>query len=222
MIVATLALGLRPRQKGLQGCRPRGSPWVTSHTPGSVRKCEGVNPHTPKATLTLGDGVPVDSQNFRERFEGQNSMACGIIYIIEKLLERRCLKRSRIAHLNIWNTSYGQKKGQESNCQFDFRPEKVKNRPNLLIYRQCATYRWKDLDESYNFATNCTSIQDALAKLWGSKVAGVLAGVISGLPLGSPRREKSFGCRPRGEVQGEPFIRREATTPSIIREIEKI
>jgi hypothetical protein len=63
-------LGLRPRQKGLQGCGPRGSLGVTSHTPESVGECEGVSPHTPKATPTLGDGVPVDSQNFRDRFEG--------------------------------------------------------------------------------------------------------------------------------------------------------
>jgi len=65
--VATLALGLPPRQRGckvagqeegssgvkakaLQGCGPRVSPGVkarrssgvTSHTPGSVRKCEGI------------------------------------------------------------------------------------------------------------------------------------------------------------------------------------
>jgi hypothetical protein len=33
----------------------------------NVREYEGVNPYTPKATPTLGDGVPVDSQNFRER-----------------------------------------------------------------------------------------------------------------------------------------------------------
>jgi hypothetical protein len=72
VIVATLALGSRPRQKGLQGCGPKGSPGVTSGTPGSVGKCEGVNPHTPKATPTLGDGVPVDSRNFRDRFEGSN------------------------------------------------------------------------------------------------------------------------------------------------------
>ncbi len=70
--VATLALGSRPRQKGLQGCGPNGSPGVTSGTPGSVGKCEGVNPHTPKATPALGDGVPVDSRNFRDRFEGSN------------------------------------------------------------------------------------------------------------------------------------------------------
>jgi len=27
----------------------------------SVGKCEGVNRHTPKATPTLGDGIPMDS-----------------------------------------------------------------------------------------------------------------------------------------------------------------
>jgi hypothetical protein len=46
-------------------------------------------------------------------------MACDIFYIIGKLLEHRCLKRAHIAHLDIWNISYGQKNGQESNWQFD-------------------------------------------------------------------------------------------------------
>jgi len=38
----------------------------------SVREYEGMNPHTPKATPTLGDGVPMESQNFRERLQGSN------------------------------------------------------------------------------------------------------------------------------------------------------
>jgi len=64
------------KAKALQGCGPRRSRGVTSHTPGSVRKCEGMRgsvrecTHTPKATPTLGDGVPVDSQNFREQLQG--------------------------------------------------------------------------------------------------------------------------------------------------------
>jgi hypothetical protein len=52
------------KAKALQGCGPKGSRGATSHTPGSVRsvrECEGVNTHTPKATPTLGDGVSVDS-----------------------------------------------------------------------------------------------------------------------------------------------------------------
>jgi hypothetical protein len=54
------SFGLATKAKGLQGCGPKGSPGVTLGTPGNVGKCEGVNPHTPKATPALGDGVPVD------------------------------------------------------------------------------------------------------------------------------------------------------------------
>jgi hypothetical protein len=133
--------------------------------------------------------------------KGQNSMACGVFYIIGNLLQRRCLKWARIAHLDIWNTNYGQKKGRESNCQFDSWLENVGNRPNLLVFRRRATYPWKALDKSYNFALDCTSIQGLLAKLWGSKVARVPIGTILGLPFGNPGREKSFRCRPHGDVQ---------------------
>jgi hypothetical protein len=66
------SFGLATKAKGLQECGPRGSPGITSVTPGSVGECEGVSLHTPKATPTLGDGVPVDSRNFRDRFEGSN------------------------------------------------------------------------------------------------------------------------------------------------------
>jgi len=64
------SFGFATKAKGLQGCGPRGSPGVTSETLGSVGECEGVSLHTPKATPTLGEGVPVDSRNFRDRFEG--------------------------------------------------------------------------------------------------------------------------------------------------------
>jgi len=77
------------------------------------------------------------------------------------------------------------KKGRESNCQFDSRPKKVGNRPDLLSFKGRATYPSKALDESYNFASDRIAIRGLLAKLWGSKVVGVPFGVISGLPLGS-------------------------------------
>jgi hypothetical protein len=116
---------------------------------------------------------------------GQISMACGALYINEKLLKRRCLKWARIAHLDIWNRSYDQKKGRESNSResasFDSRPVKVGNRPEILGCKRRATYRWKALDESYNFSSDRTSIRGLLAKLWGFKVPGVSQGEISGL-----------------------------------------
>jgi len=100
----------------------------------------------------------------------QNSMDWGISYIIEKLLESRCLKWVRMTHLDIWNTSYGQKKGRKSNYQFDSWPLKVENRPNCLMCRWCETYRWKALNEGYNFALNFISIKGLHTKLWGPKL----------------------------------------------------
>jgi hypothetical protein len=38
-------------------------------------------------------------------------MDWSVPYTIGKLLERRCLKWAHMTHLDIWNTSYDQKKG---------------------------------------------------------------------------------------------------------------
>ncbi len=53
------------------------------------------------------------------------------------------------------------------------------------MYRWSATYRWKALDESYNFALNFISIGGLHIKLWGPKVAKVPTLGILGLALGS-------------------------------------
>jgi len=58
--------GVKPR--GSPGVKAKGSPRVLE----SVKEYEGVNLHTPKATPTWGDGVPVDSRNFREQLQGSN------------------------------------------------------------------------------------------------------------------------------------------------------
>jgi hypothetical protein len=39
------------------------------HALGSARECEGIDPHTPKGTSTLGVGVLMDSQMFKERLK---------------------------------------------------------------------------------------------------------------------------------------------------------
>jgi hypothetical protein len=143
-------------------------------------------------TFTLSSELPCWELEFRwtlecseNDYKGQNPMAQGNLYIIEKLLKVRCLKWSRITHLDIWNTSYGQKKGQESNWKFDSRPLKVRNRSNFLACRWRATYHWKALDEGYNFALDLISIKGLHTKLWGLKNMGVPILTISGLPLGS-------------------------------------
>jgi hypothetical protein len=86
-----------------------------------------------------------------------------------------------MTHFEISNTSYGQKKGHESNWQFDSRPLKVGNRPYFLTIRWCETYHSKALDKGYNFAFDLISIGGLHTKLWAPKVAGVLVVRILGL-----------------------------------------
>jgi len=79
--------------------------WESHHIlPGvleSVREYEGVNPHTPKATPTWEMESRWTFETSESDCRGQNSMDCGVLYIIGKLLKRRCLKWARIAHLDI-------------------------------------------------------------------------------------------------------------------------
>ncbi len=62
-----LSLGLATKARACKNEGQEGSMGVTFHAPKNAKECEGMNPHTPKGTPTLGVGVPVDSQILRER-----------------------------------------------------------------------------------------------------------------------------------------------------------
>jgi len=108
--------------------------------------------------------------------KGQNTSHWGVLGVIEKVLKRRYRKWPRIGHLDICSPSYGQKKGWESNWQFDSRPRKVGNRPLPDVRFGSATWRWKDLDEGYNFGSDLIAIQLCSRELWQFKVPGVPLG----------------------------------------------
>jgi hypothetical protein len=86
-----------------------------------------------------------------------------------------------------------------------FPTTKVKNCPNLLMYRWCATYHWKAFNKGYYFSLDFTSIKDLHTKLWASKVARVPISRIS--RLGSPETKWYLGAGPvarhRGYYKGE-------------------
>jgi len=108
--------------------------------------------------------IPEFSKN---NFRGQNSLEWKVPYTIRLILERIYLKWACTSHLNTLNTSYGQKKGWESKCQFDSQPLKVGNCPDLLVCKWYATYHQKALEEGYNFASNITSIRGLQKKSYG-------------------------------------------------------
>ncbi len=129
-------------------------------------------------------------------------------------MERKCLKWACMTHLNTSNTNYGQKKGRESNWQFDSQPLKIRNCSDFLACRWRATYCWKALDKGYNFSLDIISIEGLHTKLCTPKVVGVPTLRISGLPFGSPGTKCHFGAGPmakhkvyyKGEGGGFPQI----------------
>jgi hypothetical protein len=159
-------------------CTHFGSSYVTTPL---LEKCED-DAHTPEMGTWESSGTPEISEF---NCSGQNTSSWSILHVIGKLLKCICWKWPRMSHLDICSTSYG-KKGWESNWQFDFRSLKVENRPDPGVCRWSATHRWKDLNDSYKFASKLIPIRGLSKKLWTHKFPGVQTGTISGLLLGSP------------------------------------
>jgi hypothetical protein len=174
-------------------------------------KCEDET-HTPEIETWWSFGAP-EISDFNCR--GQNTSHWGVLYNIRKILKCRCRKWPRMDHLDICSTSYGQKKGRESNWKFDSRPLKAENRPDPVMCRWSATHRWKALKESYKFALDLVPIGSRTEKLWTPKVLGVQTGTISGFHFGNPTKKchsdasAAERCRKyhRGEGGGFPWVR---------------
>jgi hypothetical protein len=83
--------------------------------------------------------------------------------------------------LDIYNTSYGKKKGRELNWQFDSWPLKVGNRPDPDVCRWSVTHCWKALKENYKFALNLIPIGGLSKELWTRKVPRVQTRTVSRL-----------------------------------------
>jgi hypothetical protein len=131
----------------------------------------------------------------------KNSMVWKVIFIIGELLERGCLKWVCMTHLDIWNTSDGQKKGQESNWQFDSRPLKVRNRPNFFCVQVTCNI---PLESSRQGLQLC--FRPHLNQSFARKVIGMQSCRSPNVnnfetPTWESRDKMSFGCGPHEEAQ---------------------
>jgi hypothetical protein len=139
----------------------------------TLAKCGGWSP-------TLGKSEDLESSGTPECLEfdskAQNTSHWGVLGVIGKVLKRRYRKWPRIGHLDIYSPSYGQKKGRESNWQFDSRPLKVGNRPLPDLRIESAIRRCKDLDEGYKFGLDLVAIRLCSRELWALKVPGLHLG----------------------------------------------
>jgi hypothetical protein len=93
-------------------------------------KCEDET-HTPKSVNLESYGTP---KNLELDCRDQNTSHWCVLYTVWKALKCRCPKWPRMSHLDICSPCYAQKKGRESNWQFDSRPLKVGNQPDPGVY----------------------------------------------------------------------------------------
>jgi hypothetical protein len=161
--------------------------WKNNHDGSNVAtplwgKCED-EIYTPKSGNLKSSGTPATSElNGR----GQNTSPWDVLYTIGNVLKCRCRKWPRMSHLDIWGKSYGRKKGQESNWQFDSQPQKVRNRSDPGVGRGSARHRWKALEKNYKFALDLIPIWGLSRELWALKIPRAQTETVSRLLLGSP------------------------------------
>jgi hypothetical protein len=130
--------------------------------------------------------------------KAQNTSHWCVLGVIGKVSKRRYRKCPSICHLDICSPSYGQKKGRESNWQFDSRLLKVGNRPLSNLRIESARCRWKDLNEGYNFGSELVAIKLCSRELWAPKVSGLQSGQFRdnfGTPTWESREKVSFECK---------------------------
>ncbi len=164
----------------------------------------GVKPNIPKVGDLESAGT-LECLGFD--IKAQNTSHWGVLGVIGKVSKRRYLKWPCIGHLDISSPSYGQKKGRESNWQFDSRPLKVGNRPLPDLRIESARCRWKDLDEGYNFGSNLVAIRLSsreLWELWAPKVLRLQLGQFRDnfeIPTWESREKEPLGCSLSGVAQ---------------------
>jgi hypothetical protein len=142
--------------------------------------------HTPTMGTWKSFGTP-KALEFNCR--GQNTLPWSVPYIIGKLSKCKCWKWPHMNHLDIYNTSYCKKKGQESNWQFDSRPLKIGNWPDPGVCKWSATHCWKVLEESYKFSWDFIPIRGLSKELWTHKFRKFKPGQFRDSSLGVPRQE---------------------------------
>jgi hypothetical protein len=210
------SIRLATKARRLRGCGPRsrpGSHITRSRECKESRECEGMNPHTPKWTPMLGVAESWSPKRTPETSEsnlrGQISMACCAIYINGKLLKRRCLKWARIAHLDIWNISYDQKKGRESNsresvpgvCQFGLPTTKSRESTRNTWLQTTCDISLESFRRELQLCFRSHFDPRSARKVMGLQNPRSPAGRDFGTPGRESREKEPFGCSLRGASQ---------------------
>ncbi len=185
--------GLRPSSKGLG----------TSHSFSLLRTWNA----TPGLSLGMHPYKPLPwSHQWTPKFsegdcKGQNSLDWKVSYIIGKLLECRCLKWARMTHLDTWNTSYGQKKGQKSNHTIWLLTTKSQESPRFPFVQVACHIPLEISRRGLQLCFKPHLNRRSAHKVMGPQSCGNPSCGNFVSPTWESQDKMSFGCGPRGEAQ---------------------
>jgi hypothetical protein len=163
----------------------------------TLAKCEDET-HTPKVGDLESSGTP-ECLGFNNK--GQNTSDWGVLGVIGKFLKCRCPKWLRIGHLDICSPSYGQKKGWESNWQFDSRPQKVGNRPLPNVCRWSVMGALESSQGELQLWFRPHSNRRSEPGVVNVQSLGSLTRDSFGTPTWESREKEPFRCGSRGVTQ---------------------
>jgi hypothetical protein len=129
--------------------------------------------HIPKWAHTLGIGVMMDSRIFIEWYQRSKLIGWKSFLYHWKVLGTYMFKMGSHDPFGYLKQKLWSKERSGVKLPIWLRSLKVDNRPYFLACRWRATYRWKDVEKGYNFATNLTSIGGLHTKLWNPKIAKI-------------------------------------------------
>jgi hypothetical protein len=111
----------------------------------------------------------MDSRNFRKRLQG--SKLNGLWRFLYHWKTLKTYMSEMRSHCSFGHLKHKLWPKERSGVKLSIwlSTTKVRTQLDLLSCRGRATYRWKALDESYNFALDDIAIRSLLAKLWVPK-----------------------------------------------------
>ncbi len=140
------------------------------HTFTNGGKCKGWNLMSPKCNPILELHSFESCECLEPWLERQKNRKLGPCDTIVKVLMHRCLKCPCIVCLNLICMSYDQKKGQESNWEFDSWPQIPWKQGSNEVQLGLAMHSWKELFEGYKILPSHFQNRLDLIKIWTSKV----------------------------------------------------
>jgi hypothetical protein len=164
----------------------------------NVGECEGVNPHTPNWTPTLGIGVPMDSWIFKGRFQRSKLIRLKSYLYHWKDLRTKISKMGSRDPFEYLKHKLWPKEGLEFKLSIWFTTTKSQELPKFICVEVACHILLKSSQLGLQLCFKPHLNRRSEKNLWASKVVTV---PISRISPWESQNKMTFECWPHGHTQ---------------------